>query len=416
MPRPRRLPTTARALSAGVALSLMAGLLVGCDTLAPPPPPAESAPVGPPRVFALGSLQPAGGVVSISAAPGDRLKALHPSVAVNQPAPANGVLGLMVSYDTLRARFEALQTKRELAAEKHELDKAASDAQLRAAEASLAQASAKLTEIAIQEKRLSYLEEAAAIAEADLARLEGLAEKDAELVTRRQLRRQANRVDQARKDFEIANETFVAGVAAASAAKEAALANKQAAERSRSKLDDINPIRAVDEEIRLARQALAQGVLLTPDRDHAEIDATRVSLTGGDSEPGRYTVLKVFLRRGEAVTQTPVLQVADLSAIECVAEVYEADAKSIRPGQRATITSDAFNDAFADGITGEVTSISRMVASTALSARNPLAPRDRSVVEVRVAIDPADADATAESARWIGLQVRVAFDVERPTE
>jgi hypothetical protein len=54
-----------------------------------------------------------------------------------------------------------------------------------------------------------------------------------------------------------------------------------------------------------------------------------------------------------------------------------------------------------------------MVASPGLTNRNPLAPSDRSVVEVRVEIDPADAAATAEAARRVGLQVTVEFD-EQP--
>jgi hypothetical protein len=55
-----------------------------------------------------------------------------------------------------------------------------------------------------------------------------------------------------------------------------------------------------------------------------------------------------------------------------------------------------------------------MVGSPGLTNRNPLAPSDRSVVEVVVAIDPADQAATAEAARHIGLQVTVEF-AERAT-
>jgi hypothetical protein len=57
--------------------------------------------------------------------------------------------------------------------------------------------------------------------------------------------------------------------------------------------------------------------------------------------------------------------------------------------------------------------VGTVVASPNLTNRNPLAPSDRSVVEVVVAIDPADKDATAEAARRIGLQVTVEFG-EKP--
>lgn len=403
------------------AAALLAGSLLastgGCDLVSPPPPaPAvDVEPAGPRKVFALGSLEPAGGVISISAVPGDRLKGLAPGVGVNKRVPADGVLGLMTSHDTRLAQREALATKRRLADDKHGLDLAVAEAQVVAADASLAQASAKVAEVKIQERRLAYLEEAAAIAASDLGRLKQLAAADPELVTPHQLRRQSNRVDAAQTDFEIASETFLSGLAAAETAREAALANKRAAERSLEKLAAMNPVLAVDEEVRLADQLLAQSVLMTPDRDAATIDAAAISLeppsdAAGTSEPGPYTVLKVFLRPGEAVTQTPVLQVADLSRIVCIAEVYEADAKSIRPGQKATITSEAFIEDFAAGVPGKVESVSRMVATGGLSARNPLAPVDRSVLAVRVAIDPANTKATAEAGRWIGLQVKVAIE------
>ncbi|MEM8865474.1 MAG: HlyD family efflux transporter periplasmic adaptor subunit, partial [Planctomycetota bacterium] len=336
---------------------------------------------------------------------------LDPDVAVNERTPANGVLGLMTSYDTRLAQLQALRTKRELAEQKHDLDKAAAEAQVMGALASLAQAEAKVSEIRMQGKRLSYLGEAADIASEDYQRLEELAAADPELVTDRQLRRQANRVDQAQKDYEIASQSFASGLAAAESALEAAQANKQAAERSRDKLAAMNPVQAVDEEIRLAENALSQSILLTPDQDPSKLDVSQIKLRReSDLRPGPYTVLKVFLRPGEAVTQTPVLQIGDLSEIVCVAEVYEADAKNIREGQKAIITSNAFRKEFAEGITGRVDRISRIVASPGLDARNPLAPVDRSVVAVRIVIDPRNAEATAEASQWIGLQVQVEFE------
>jgi hypothetical protein len=50
-----------------------------------------------------------------------------------------------------------------------------------------------------------------------------------------------------------------------------------------------------------------------------------------------------------------------------------------------------------------------MVASPGLTNRNPLAPSDRSIVEVDVEIDPKKKAATAEAASKVGLQVTVEF-------
>ena len=365
---------------------------------------------GPRKVLALGWLEPADGLIAISAAPGDRLKLLDPDLEINQRIPKNGVLGLMTSYDTRQAQLAALYTKREMAAEQHELDKMLADVQVKNAEASLAQAKAKLSEARQQRKRLSYLGDAATLADDSYRRLVELSATDEELVTELQLNRQKNRADQARKDFEIANSTYPTVLAAAESAHEAANANLQAAQRSRQRLETLSPIRAVEAEISLALHALGQSVLLTPDKNPKTIDAMKVKCVEDDDPDGPYTLLKVFLNQGEAVTQTPVLQLGDLSKIVCIAEVYQADAKNIRPGQKAVISSEAFSPPFDKGIEGEVVRVAQVVAKAGMKARNPLAPVDRSVVAVRIAIDPKNTEAIAEASQWMGLQVKVSFE------
>jgi len=364
---------------------------------------------GPRKVLALGWLEPAEGLIAISAAPGDRLKLLDPDLEINQRIPQNGILGLMSSYDTRLAQLAALATKREMAAEQHELDKMLADVQIKNAHASLAQAKAKLKEARLQEKRLSYLGDAADNADSSYQRLVELSATDEELVTELQLSRQKNRADQARKDFEIASENYPTVLAAAESAHAAAIANKQAAEKSRLRLETLSPIRAIDAEISLARHALAQSVLLTPDKNPKAIDPMQVECVEDDDADGPYTLLKVFLNQGEAVTQTPVLQLGDLSKIVCIAEVYQADAKNIRPGQKAVISSEAFSAPFDNGIEGQVVRVARVVAKAGMKARNPLAPVDRSVVAVRIAIDPKNTEAIAEASQWMGLQVKVSF-------
>ncbi|MEM6799396.1 MAG: HlyD family efflux transporter periplasmic adaptor subunit [Planctomycetota bacterium] len=394
----------------GCVMLVVLATALGCDPAPPPSASPSTSPKAPRKVYALGSLEPAGGVISISAAPGDRLKALDPDVAVGALAPKDGLLGVMASHDAGAAQLKALATKRRLALEKHALDAALADAQIKNAEASLAQSAAKRRELELQGKRIAYLEEAAAIAAEDLKRLIELYAEDGDLVTPHQIRRKTNQADQAQKDLEIAREMRNAGLEATASARAAARANLEAATLSRRKLDTLNPVQAIDEEIALAKQALTPALLVTPGTNPQAYAGGDLPLAAGDAEPGTYTVLQIFLRGGEAVTRTPVLQVGDLSSIVCVAEVYEADAKRISKGQEATLTSEAFDDAFASGIKGTVVSKSPMVASPGLQARNPLAPVDRSVVEVRVAIDPQDQDATQEAAQWIGLQVKVAFD------
>jgi HlyD family secretion protein len=115
----------------------------------------------------------------------------------------------------------------------------------------------------------------------------------------------------------------------------------------------------------------------------------------------------------------PIMQLGDLSEMVCIAEVYEADIQELVVNQKVTLRSPAFSGAFANGpvdsktpqrtggIEGRVTRIGNLIASPGLANRNPLAPADRSVVEVRIAI--TDQAAIAHAAKRVGLQVTVEF-------
>jgi hypothetical protein len=141
----------------------------------------------------------------------------------------------------------------------------------------------------------------------------------------------------------------------------------------------------------------------------------------------------------------PIMQLADLSRMVCVAEVYEADRKEVSVGQPVIIRSPAFSGKFADGpaeeqshrrsggMRGRVARIGRLIAPPGLTNRNPLAPVDRSVVEVLIEIDHAaqqtaegdapqarrpatpdpgrngDDSAQAQAGKNVGLQVTVEF-------
>ena len=103
------------------------------------------------------------------------------------------------------------------------------------------------------------------------------------------------------------------------------------------------------------------------------------------------------------------MQLGDLSKMVCIAEVYETDISKVKPNQKVTLISQAFRDKYKDdGIPGIVVEKGRLVGSPGIVNRNPLAPADRSVVEVRIEI--RDAEAIKQAAELVGLQVKVAFD------
>ncbi|TWT66281.1 hypothetical protein Pla123a_46750 [Posidoniimonas polymericola] len=396
--------------SAAAAILLLAAMQIGCDQGARQQ--GKSAELGPRSVYALGTLQPTSGVISITGTPGDKLKSFDPQVAENELTPADGRLGVLASYDARHAQLEALRTRRRLAEEKQQVDLLLAQAQLRGARAKVKQAEANQAEARLQSAQVKNLEEAAAIARDELESIEDLRESDPELVTEHQVRKQRNRVARAESEVQLAAQRIAPMSEAAEAALQAAQSSVEAAEVSVESLKKNGTLDAIDTEIAVAQQSLAQSVLWAPgaDTSHAEGDAPTAAPDEPQPEPQRYTVLKIFTKPGEMVSQLPVIDLADVSEIECIAEVYEADAQEITLGQGATITSPAFSGQLSEGLRGEVQHISRMVGSPGLDARNPLAPKDRSIVEVRIAITTTDEAKLAEAAKRIGLQVTVRFD------
>jgi len=411
----------------------------------------------PRTIYALGHLAPATGVIDIRATPGDRLKKFI-NVVEDEIAPESGILGLLSSYDMGRAQLNALLKKRELTLQKHAQQIQLAEAQWAQAIASKAQTQAKLTELTLQRGRLEALQVARDLAEGEFLRLEKLRSSDPELVTGHQLDKQKNRMNLASEDYKIARDTHASATTATELAVSAAEANVEVAEITKQQAAKNFEKLVVDQEIEIAREVLKRSILVAPHESPAAMrellladtndEPVRSQETPTADEKPQYTVLKVHLRRGEVVTQGPILQLGDLRTMVCIAEVHESDVKELSVGQTVTIRSPAFSGRFADGtldtttkvrsggMKGHVVRIGRMIVSPGLSNRNPLAPIDRSVVEVRIKIDDEDlvtdglspaamqtennlkehaktGTATAHASRHVGGQVTVEFDKKK---
>ena len=124
-----------------MVLVAVSGLLTGCDWFSPS---RQSSDEDQPRgIYALGHLRPSEGIISIGAIPGERLQQLDPDVQENQLAPANGILGLLASYDLGKAQLEALRMKQVLTVKKREQQLQLIKAQRAQAEAAKAEAEAQ---------------------------------------------------------------------------------------------------------------------------------------------------------------------------------------------------------------------------------------------------------------------------------
>ena len=408
--------------------ALLCCALTGCgrhasnaDTVNDPPPAR--------KVYALGRLQPAGGIISISAIPGERLQTLDPDVVEGERTPANGILGLLASYDLGKIQLQALEKRVELSVSKQGHEREVAKAQKAQAEAALAQAEAKQKELELQSGKLGALEVASHLAAVEYSQLYDLSTTDPELVTSHQLAKQQNQMEMAHQNFRIADQSYASTKDAADKAVLAARSNILVADLTLEQLKKGYEAQAIQQEILVAKETLKRSVLLAPNVSAASLHNVTDIQCIPDRKPnspqteGPYTVLKIFIRQGEFITQIPIMQLGDLSKMVCIAEVYEADVKDLEEDQEVTIRSPAFSGNFADGpldsktnvrsggIQGTVLRIGSLIASPGLANRNPLAPADRSVIEVRIEItDPA---AIQHAAKRVGLQVTVEFN-EKP--
>ncbi len=433
------MPSTCQRLQASTALAIaICFALPGCEWLSPTQPSAVED-GGTRTIYSLGRLEPASGIIDIRATPGDGLQELY-SIEENELAPEDGILGRLSSYDMGRAQLVSLIKKRDLADQKHLQQVQLAQAQLAQAKASKAQAEAKKAELELQQGKLGALKVSRDLSAKEYQKLEHLRLSDPELVTQHQLDKQKNQMDLASQDYNIAYGRLISASHAADLAVIAADANIKVANTAVQQATKNYEKLVVEQEIEVAQEALKRSILLAPNvsaialskilnEDLDNHDASNdIEVTEEESiEQPRFTVLKVFLRRGEVVTQAPIMQLGDLRKMICIAEVYEADIKELREGQTVTLRSPAFSGIYADGkidpetqkrsggIRGHVVRIGRLVASPGLSNRNPLAPADRSIVEVRIEIDEPDSAGsrsetpTQHAAKHVGMQVTVEF-------
>jgi HlyD family secretion protein len=379
----------------------MAATLAGCGSPTPAPPAATKPAPANRQIVSLGRLEPAGGVIDVSALPGERLEYLAPNVKVGAVVPAGAELGRLGSYALRQAQLDAVQTRLDLAQQQRVQELAVAKATVSKAEAALAQAEAKAAEVQAQQAKLQNLKDAADIAQQDIDLVEELRSSDLDLLTEQQARRKRNLANRVIKEFEAAEQTFLASLKAAETAVRLAEQNVEFAKKSLERAEAIDQSEALAKELKVAQESLEQSVLRAP------------KATQGSRE---FTIVKVSTKPGGFVTQIPILQLGDLTRMVCVAEVYESDAKEIEKDQSATIRSSAFSEKFAaSGLQGRVVEVGTMITSPALTNRNPLAPSDRSIVEAVIAIDPdgKDKEATKEAARRIGLQVTVEFGAKK---
>ena len=145
-----------------------------------------------------------------------------------------------------------------------------------------------------------------------------------------------------------------------------------------ARLEEIAEIRTVDVVQAQAEVERAQAVV---NQAQINVDLTIIRA------PSNGTIIDVISYEGENIENTQgVVEMADMSQMVIVAEVYESDISKVKVGQEAKIISE--NNSFEDRITGKVIEISSKIGKKDVLETDPAASVDARVVEVKIAVSP----------------------------
>ncbi len=304
----------------------------------------NSAAVDRSQVTALGRLEPGLGVIDVGSPPGERVRRLE--VTEGEAVSAGQVLAILESFDERRTDVEV---RRALAVEaRNRLTRAREVGPLA---------------IAAREATVRRIAADLALATSDLRRTRELVasevspERDQEFREAAVAQAKAS-LDEARTVLERENREHELTITEA----EAAVATAEA-------------------ELARAEASLAQSEIRSP----------------ADGE-----VLDLLVLAGESTDGSAILRLGESQKMYAIAEVYETDARFVRPGQRATITSPAL----ADALTGTVARVSDLVHKNDVLGIDPAADTDSRVFEARILLDNPEV-----AAHFVHLQVDIAITV-----
>lgn len=329
---------------AGLGLALKAGGLPGKATESEPPKRATRTGTG-----ALGTIVPAGRARSLS-------------------VPATGAIlaTLLVEEGSEVAAGQLLATT-----EEHEL---------RAAELRQAEARVEVSRAALEQTRAGAQPEQIAALQAVVASArETWRQRERDLKRSAELHRvnavSSSEVEQSRLAVEAANQTVNEAEARLSALKQVRDVDIRLREAE---------LKAAEKAAEVAREALGRTRLLAP--------------IGGK-------VLRIMTRPGERTGEKGVLELGDVSRMQVIAEVYEADATRVHTGAKATARVKSTGLV----VKGKVVKVCPLVGRKVALDNDPVSDTDARVVEVWISLEAAD------SERVAGLtNARVEVRIEGP--
>jgi HlyD family secretion protein len=334
-------------------------------------------------VSALGRLEPEGEVVDIGVGALSTDRLLRLQVCEGQRVKEGDVLAYLESYTERLAEKEHIASQLAEARARFVAETAYGKSQIREAEIGIEQVEkvdkleievleakaraldAELAKETSEMKRMSSLRPAAAASQQDYERQKMIAQRTKENLAGAQVT-----VSKTKTNREINLLKARAQLQTARTAMERALA--------------ALPVESLSKQLELAEARVKLAMIRAP-RDGQ--------------------ILKIRTRPGEATGIRPILRMGNTDAMQAVAEVYYTDARFVRVGQKARITSPALPGP----LTGTIVYVGNLVFKNDVLNIDPTADVDSRVVEVRIRLDQSEA-----AAKLTYLQVNVEIAVDSP--
>jgi HlyD family secretion protein len=332
------------------------------------------------RVVALARLQPAGGILDLGGLPGDRIEKI--SVKPGQAVTKGQKLVELESAKLRQLELEAAQSQLDDANKRLLSEQTYGDAVVKQAEAGLDEVKLDDLEVTAQETRIKSLELQAATAERSYQRTSKLS---AEITSPQQLDQVKLLRDQAANELAAAQDQVKKLKAGRDLRQRIAGLKQKEALAGKNKITASVPLESLRKAVEAANERLKQSTLTAPSDG---------------------VVLEVLGDEGDAVGPTPIIRLGNVAQMVALAEVYETQAGSLRPGQRCELTGDALPRK----LSGTVERVGTMVGKNRMLSVDPTHGADAHVVEVRISLD---AESSRAAGAYVGLQTTATIDVKQ---
>ncbi len=337
----------------GIVAIALASCFVGCEPqIAGAPKPTSPAPKSDANYRAQGRILPTGGVVNIASMPGDRIEEIkvRPGDRVTKGQVLVKLAGERLKENELalaRQRFEDAKTQASAKKREAQLTKQAAMAQL-------SQAQKQLVQLQKQQVLVEDGKQQIALAEKQIERLQKLRDdpRTHAMIGSLELEQRRLELSQLSSKQQQAGVSSEQAIFAAEMAIELAQQKLEGATEALEIVESTMSLKSLEMQIKLLEDQIALSRVLAPC-------------------PG--AILEVQAKVGESVSTLPLLTMADLSSMSCLAEVYEGNVGNLEVGARVEMSSAAFPD---KTITGEIERIDRMVGLPQMRLPNPMAKTD----------------------------------------